>query len=205
MVTIKVPSKSPPTDQRGGLSETTQEQTFLIHKDFICYYSEFFAAAFNGKFKEGQTQSMNLDDIDPDAFALLVDWLYTQRVESDGGDLPTLARLWIMGGRFLMPAVQNSAMDRIYTILVDATETTLAVEQFREYARLANDFSGGENALAKVVIRKLCATAQKRYDLWVPEISQKMLFKLSRALKVHYESLSYSFQFEMDGVKNYYV
>jgi hypothetical protein len=102
MVTIKVASKSPPTDQPDGLSETAQEQTFLIHKDFICHYSEFFAAAFDGQFKEGQTQAMTLDDIDPAAFALLVDWFYYQRVESDGVDLPTLARLWIMGGRFLI-------------------------------------------------------------------------------------------------------
>jgi hypothetical protein len=57
MVTIKVSSKSLPTDQPDGLSETAQEQTFLVHKDFICHYSEFFAVAFNGQFKEGQTQS----------------------------------------------------------------------------------------------------------------------------------------------------
>jgi hypothetical protein len=148
---------------------------------------------------------MTLDDIDPDAFGLLVDWIYYQRVKSDGVDLPTLARLWIMGGRFLIPAVQNLAMDRIYTILFEATEKNQAVEQFREYARLANDFSDGENALANVIIRKLCTTRQKRYDLWAPEISPKMLFELSRALKMHHEGLSYSLQFEMDGAKNYYV
>jgi hypothetical protein len=72
MVIITITSKGPPTDQSDGLSETAQEQTFLIHKDFICHYSEFFAAAFNEQFKEEQMQAMTLGDIDPAAFALLV-------------------------------------------------------------------------------------------------------------------------------------
>jgi hypothetical protein len=96
-------------------------------------------------------------------------------------------------------------MDRIYTILFEATEKNLPVEQFREYARLTNDFCDGENALTKFVIRKLCTTRQTRYDLWAPELSPKMLFGLSRALKMHHEGLSYSLQLKMDGVRNYYV
>jgi hypothetical protein len=205
MVTIKIPSKSPPTDQRGELSETAQEQTFLIHKDFICYYSEFFAVAFNGQFKEGQTQSMTLDDIDPEAFALLVDWLYYQRIESDGIDLPTLARLWIMGGRFLLPAVQNSAIDSIYRTLVTEGDPGVSVEMFRDYVRIANGFSAGENPLVEIAIRKLCITSQDRFDLWVGEVPPEMQLKVTRALKRHYEGLSSRHKIDIGKSEHYYV
>ncbi|KAE9376553.1 hypothetical protein N431DRAFT_452967 [Stipitochalara longipes BDJ] len=55
-----------------------REHKFVIHKEFICYHSSFFSATFNGDFEEGKTQTMKLDGIDPHAFGLLVDWLYTQ-------------------------------------------------------------------------------------------------------------------------------
>jgi BTB/POZ domain len=106
MVTITVTSKRQQIDQPDGLSEAAQERKFLIHKDFICYYSGFFAAAFNRSLMEGQSQTMTLDDIDPKTFGLLVDWLYIQRVEAEVIDLPILARLWIMDDRFLMPGEQ---------------------------------------------------------------------------------------------------
>jgi hypothetical protein len=202
MVTITVASKLPPNDQPSGLSKMAQEQTFLIHKDFICYYSKFFDAAFNGQFEEGQTQAMTLDDIDPDAFGLLVDWLYTQRVDVDGNSLPTLERLWIMGDRFLIPAIQNSAMDCIHGALVAESGS---VERFREYVRLANDFNGGENLLVYVVIRMFCATGQKHYDLLVPEIPPEMLLKLALPLKKHHEGCSLTTQIKMGDSKHFYV
>lgn len=48
----------------------------MVQKTVICYYSPFFAAAFNSSFVEGNTESMDLDDVEPDVFALLVSWLY---------------------------------------------------------------------------------------------------------------------------------
>jgi BTB/POZ domain len=43
-------------------------QTFKVYKETLCYYSEFFSAAFNGPFLEGQSQSMTLENVDPAVF-----------------------------------------------------------------------------------------------------------------------------------------
>lgn len=55
-------------------------ETFSILKNVICHRSPFFDAAFNSQLSEGQTQSMTLEDVDSEIFALLVDWLYLQTV-----------------------------------------------------------------------------------------------------------------------------
>lgn len=72
---------------------------FPVHKAFICYYSPFFDAAFNGKFIESQTQMVELDDVSPVAFGIFVNWLYTQRINMAGEErilITFLSSLWLL-------------------------------------------------------------------------------------------------------------
>jgi len=57
------------------VSKASTEQKFVIHKELICFHSPFFNAAFNGKFIEGETQEMRMDDVDEETFGQLVHWL----------------------------------------------------------------------------------------------------------------------------------
>jgi hypothetical protein len=62
---------------------------------------------------EGQTQNMELNDIEGDTFGLFVHWLYTQEAEhANEGQMKTLAlvKLWNLGQRFIIPQLQNKAM-----------------------------------------------------------------------------------------------
>lgn len=52
----------------------------MVQKSFLCHYSPFFNAAFNGRFIEGETQEMTLEDVETDIFDLLVRWVYEQRI-----------------------------------------------------------------------------------------------------------------------------
>jgi hypothetical protein len=77
----------------------------VIHKEFICYYSPFFAVGFNGNFEEGRTQMMKLSDVDPALFAIVVNWIYNKVVRDDKEEKPdvlTCAKIWILGYRFLI-------------------------------------------------------------------------------------------------------
>ena len=96
-------------------------QTFTVHKDFATFRSPVFDAAFNGHFLESNTKTMNLDDVDPDVFAMLVQWLYTQEIQvASKGDetieysVMMLAELWTLGDRFQMRALQNKALLHLY-------------------------------------------------------------------------------------------
>jgi hypothetical protein len=49
---------------------------------------------------------MEMEDVEPNIFGLLVNWLYTQnRVDNDGSwqGIFDLAKLWTLGGRCLIP------------------------------------------------------------------------------------------------------
>lgn len=62
-------------------------QTFSILKSLVCHKSPFFRAAFEGSFSEAESQTMTLEDVEPKIFGLMVDWLYTQKVEKEFGRL----------------------------------------------------------------------------------------------------------------------
>ncbi|CZR58479.1 uncharacterized protein PAC_08371 [Phialocephala subalpina] len=47
-------------------------ETFPIHKNYICHHSPYFEAAFNGRFIEGETQEMDIGDVEPMVFGLFV-------------------------------------------------------------------------------------------------------------------------------------
>jgi hypothetical protein len=129
-------------------SRMSREHKFLIHKDFICYYSPFFSAAFNGSFNEGRTQIMMLEDVDPRAFGILVNWIYTQGVEIDNGTWPNLvtcAKLWILADRFLMRKMQNDVMVKIHFVLTfDIIEDDEFID-FADFARMAGGFKEEDN------------------------------------------------------------
>jgi hypothetical protein len=55
---VSAEPQAQPIDDKGTTSTQGLEQTFLVHKEIICFYSHFFDAAFNGKFQEGKTQCM---------------------------------------------------------------------------------------------------------------------------------------------------
>jgi len=77
IVTIILSSKPEPVDASNVTSVQPLKHNLHIHKDNICYYSPFFDAAFNGNFQEGQTQTMEFDDVDVTAFGVLSGWLYS--------------------------------------------------------------------------------------------------------------------------------
>ncbi|TVY90520.1 hypothetical protein LAWI1_G006819 [Lachnellula willkommii] len=90
-----------------------EKQEFLVHKEFICYYSPFFDTAFNGGFEEGVTQSIDILSVYPQVFGLFVHWLYTQNVVQDQHNEPPtrdLVDLWLLGDRFLIPRLQNDTL-----------------------------------------------------------------------------------------------
>ena len=64
------------------ISEETnvENETFTVHKEFLCNYSPFFDAPFNGNFLEGTTQHVD-PEVEPSVFAVFLDWIYTQQMK----------------------------------------------------------------------------------------------------------------------------
>jgi hypothetical protein len=76
----------------------------------LCFYSDFFRAAFEGSFKEATEGKVELSDVTVDTFEAFQVWLYSQSLRNiedpqDSSthsalpDFATLARLWVFGDK----------------------------------------------------------------------------------------------------------
>ncbi|TVY34190.1 hypothetical protein LSUB1_G007683 [Lachnellula subtilissima] len=104
------------------------ETKFTVHKEVACYHSTVWRAAFKSNFIEGQTQTYQLEDTTSRAFKLLVQWLYSQRIqvrqldndwvrnnaisESKDEDY-ALLELWVLADRISNAKLQNCTLDKI--------------------------------------------------------------------------------------------
>jgi hypothetical protein len=179
MVTIILSSKPDPADARNITSIQPQNHNLHIHKDFICYYSPFFDAAFNGNFQEGQTQTMKFDDVDVTAFGVLSDWFYTQKItdsEDKLPDLTTLGRVWILGDRFLIPKLQNMAMDMICDKLYKG-------EPIGKFCKDASQFKSARNPLIESIVDAMVFASPSSFGLRFPSIPLPIVAKIAHALK----------------------
>jgi hypothetical protein len=75
-------------------SQEEEQKVFVVHQEFVCHYSPYFDAAFNGKFAEGQTQTLELEGIRPYVFEVFINWIYTQTICSPRGG--TLDIKWMI-------------------------------------------------------------------------------------------------------------
>ncbi|KER00148.1 hypothetical protein AUEXF2481DRAFT_24501 [Aureobasidium subglaciale EXF-2481] len=80
-----------------------EKEPYTLHKELLCFYSDFFRAAFQGSFKEATEGRIELLDV---------------QHESSTADpsLPrhtTLANLWVFGDQYQIPLLQNCAIDAI--------------------------------------------------------------------------------------------
>ncbi|KAH8748207.1 hypothetical protein BGZ57DRAFT_861727 [Hyaloscypha finlandica] len=57
------------------------KEPFTVHKEFACRYSPVLRVAFTGPFLEEQTNTYRLDYVNPSVVRLLVQWLYTQKID----------------------------------------------------------------------------------------------------------------------------
>ncbi|CAG8950236.1 hypothetical protein HYFRA_00008474 [Hymenoscyphus fraxineus] len=174
------------------------KDTFIVHKNFICFYSPFFDAAFNGAFKEAETQVLDLEDTSPTVFGLFVNWLYTQRLEFPGGEnisMSNLIDLWILGSRCLVPKIQNKSLElldkrRIFvfssTKFVRAYENTTEGSPLRRYI------------VAIAATRNGALTTPQDYP-------QEMLVDIVNYVRIRRAQTSEWIKFSKDELKGFYV
>jgi hypothetical protein len=150
---VREPLPSPASASGSLAAQSTSEPEtpkFVIHKHLICHHSPFFAAAFNSNFKEGITQEMTID-VDHKVFGLFVNWLYNKVILGASGeqpDLPTLAHLWILADRVLIPKLQNQVMDIMYSRLLSGG--SVVGQEFCRFCNIADEHAEGHNYLIEL-------------------------------------------------------
>ncbi|THZ08701.1 hypothetical protein D6C91_10073 [Aureobasidium pullulans] len=117
---VSVTSKAPSNNCFRGIVVVEvgpEKQAFSIHKDLLCFYSDYFRGAFDSSFKEAAEGKSSLPTEDPAILDIFNGFIYTRQLRDatdfQGPDLlyGTLVALWIFGDKYIVPALQNKAID----------------------------------------------------------------------------------------------
>jgi hypothetical protein len=110
-----------------------------LHKDLLCYYSDFFRAAFDGSFREAFERKIELPDVETDVFEAFQFWLYTQGLpgnEFDPDEIhpewSLLVKLWIFGDQHQTPLLQNHVLDVMWSKITDSGNPLFMIEYVYE-------------------------------------------------------------------------
>lgn len=83
---------------------------FTAHTDVVCARSEFFKAACNKHWQEGQLRVISLPDVDPEAFEMYMDLTYNRLVyDFDSSSLP-LVKFYVLADYLDDLEARNKAM-----------------------------------------------------------------------------------------------
>lgn len=133
---------------------------FFIHRPLLTSNSLFFAAALDGQFEEGHTQTVNLPEEAPDSFAFFAQWLYTHDLTHEEVDIPhqgpvqgnegptktrkpayfKLLHLYALADRLSVEALGNQIVDKVMALaettnsVPTPTDTWLLYENIRDGA-----------------------------------------------------------------------
>ncbi|KAG9673264.1 hypothetical protein KCU95_g16838, partial [Aureobasidium melanogenum] len=119
---MSVEAKTPPNNCFRGIVTVEvgpQKQAFSIHKDVLCFYSDYFRGASEGSFKEAVDGKIWLEKEDPAIFDIFNAFLYNRKLQDAKGlvgpslSFRTLVDLWIFGDKFVVPLLQNITIDSL--------------------------------------------------------------------------------------------
>jgi hypothetical protein len=100
-----------------------EKKAYNLHKDLLCFYSDYLRAAFNGSFKEAAERKLELPDVETSLFDEFQVWLYTRDLQGPTAITESfhfLANMWILGDQHQIPLLQNQAMDKMFAKLAES-------------------------------------------------------------------------------------
>lgn len=97
-----------------------KRKEFIIHKKLACETSEFFQAAFSGKFEEGKSNTMHMPEDHPGAFELFVKWVYRDAipVADTRSHLNSLYYLYFLADKLCLSTLKDMTIDAIQDMAI---------------------------------------------------------------------------------------
>ncbi|KAF2419759.1 hypothetical protein EJ08DRAFT_665833 [Tothia fuscella] len=160
---------------------------FLVHKDVATQQSPYFAAALNGSFSEGDSQTITLEEVDAKIFEHVVLWLYAGRLEytefffKDGKPTYfTLLDIYSLADRLLIEGLRNAVVDRMAELaeatnsVPTPTDTHILYDSIRENSPLRRLI------LDLFAFKKTDNLISTHPDSWHPTFLRDLICKLKR-------------------------
>lgn len=156
------------------VGQAPHAEVFNVSKALLCNSSEYFAAALNGAFIEGQTQKIELEDEDPTTFRTYVAWLLQGYLNSQDIERALqgsqsfdqhIAELIIFADKRSAPRLANDAISMLLSYMHKIGSVTVEVVDCI-YKNLPNSKEIGG-------LRRLLTEQEARHGLLVQESMQK--------------------------------
>jgi hypothetical protein len=96
-----------------------EQRSFRASKAILSFYSGYFDAALNGRFREA-ADGVSLTTEDPPTFEIFLHWINTRRFYESTLDpvillgYDTMAKLWVFGDAQDVPLLQNETIDTFH-------------------------------------------------------------------------------------------
>ncbi|KFZ04445.1 hypothetical protein V502_10145 [Pseudogymnoascus sp. VKM F-4520 (FW-2644)] len=124
-----------------------EKQQWSIPMDLLCFHSGYFRSTLKGGFAEGKSKTVELLNAKPEAFELIVEWLYTHEIKTSGRDNPsdiytekpniaTLLEAWMLADYLQLRKLQNTIMK-----LMDERMTHYGEVPVEEFNRAYQDYT----------------------------------------------------------------
>jgi hypothetical protein len=193
------------------IGQGEEKKTFIVHKAFACHYSPVLEIAFSSGFIEGETQTYSIADTQADAFELFVEWLYTQAFKNtslqdawnavkaqeenqNNEELNhqqlRLVEVWILGQKFLVPELQNLALEALVPSLVDSIPYSI-------FAKVYENTTAG-SPLRRLIVDGCSSRSLSGYANHPDVFPRELLLDILIALQPHQRSVRMT-------ATNYYV
>lgn len=167
------------TISKSSISFGGELQEFQVYKSFLCRQSPFFAAAFEGAFQEGQTQSMTLEDVGADEFGMFLHWIHLRKLPHTQGyaqSAEKLMKLWKLADRFLIPQLQNVAIRGLHLIVRTGTGSS-------HFKAMVENCEGSPTLHTFVVDALLACKKDQLHDDALQAMKPEMMMELIGSLK----------------------
>ncbi|KEQ74392.1 hypothetical protein M436DRAFT_80821 [Aureobasidium namibiae CBS 147.97] len=132
----KVPPRACYLSTHVKIEVGSKKKIYVIHKDLLRFYSDYFRGAFSGSFKEAIEGKVSLPEEREAVFDIFTQFLYSRLLADDRDEKiswATLVDVWLFGDKYLVPSLQNSAMDSlIKKIEVDHSVPTHQIKKIWE-------------------------------------------------------------------------
>ena len=100
-----------------------EKKVFKLHMQLLCDTSPYFSATFEGMFKEGKEQLLDLSEEDVAVFEQFQLWLYSGIIKPTAADdcmnQRVLVKLYVFGDKRGIPQLQNDAIDYLIDVIRD--------------------------------------------------------------------------------------
>ncbi|SMQ49011.1 unnamed protein product [Zymoseptoria tritici ST99CH_3D7] len=120
--------------------------TFTVHENLIRDGHDFFHAAMDKRWKEGQRHEIELPDDQPEVIGSFIEWLYTEKIavtsthllqnEDSDKQYIRLAHLYVFGEKVQSVAFRNAVLSAILMARDGAGTITSTYSPIREAVRV---------------------------------------------------------------------